>query len=92
MQAHRLTKEHDQRHPRWRGVSSEHTSCRRAFVDALHIALAAVHAVEYLLTWNCSYIANAELLPRITAIIETAGFSMPFVCTPEELLGETHDQ
>ncbi len=61
----------------------------RAFPDALHIAIASVHAVEYLLTWNCSHIANAELLPRVTALVEEAGLNMPFVCTPEELLGET---
>ena len=63
-----------------------------AFPDALHIAVAAVHSVEYLLTWNCSHIANAELLPPVTNMVEEAGFSMPFVCTPEELLGDPHEQ
>ncbi|HWM92093.1 MAG TPA: hypothetical protein VN493_15115 [Thermoanaerobaculia bacterium] len=57
--------------------------------DALHIA--SVHAVEYLLTWNCSHIANAELLPHVTILVEEAGFNMPFVCTPEELQGDSHD-
>jgi len=60
----------------------------KAFPDALHIAVASIHAVEYLLTWNCSHIANAELLPRVTVLVEDAGFNMPFVCTPEELLGD----
>ncbi|HEY2737067.1 MAG TPA: type II toxin-antitoxin system VapC family toxin, partial [Thermoanaerobaculia bacterium] len=64
----------------------------KAFPDALHIATASIHAVEYLLTWNCSHIANAELLPRVTELVEEAGFDMPFVCTPEELLGDTYDQ
>lgn len=59
----------------------------KAFPDALHIAVASVHAVEYLLTWNCSHIANAELLPHVTDLVEKTGFTMPFVCTPEELLG-----
>jgi len=63
----------------------------RAFADALHIATASVHSLEYLLTWNCSHIANAELLPRVTVLVEEAGFKMPFVCTPEELLGEHQD-
>ena len=63
-----------------------------AFPDALHIAVASVHNVEYLLTWNCSHIANAELLPRVTALVEKTGFNMPFVCTPEELLGDFHDR
>lgn len=69
-----------------------HVLPTRAFPDALHIATASIHAVEYLLTWNCSHIANAELLPRVTNMVEAAGFNMPFVCTPEELLGDTHDQ
>ena len=59
----------------------------KAFPDALHIAVAAVHSVDYLLTWNCSHIANAEILPRVTELVEEAGLDMPFVCTPEELLG-----
>jgi predicted nucleic acid-binding protein len=63
-----------------------------AFPDALHIAVASVHAVEYLLTWNCSHIANAELLPRVTILVEDTGLSMPFVCTPEELLGDRYDR
>lgn len=61
----------------------------RAFPDALHIALGAVHAVDYLPTWNCTHIANAELLPRVTVLVQAAGFPMPFVCTPEELMGVT---
>ncbi len=59
-----------------------------AFPDALHIAIASVHEVEYLLTWNCVHIANAELLPRVTDLVEKSGYGMPFVCTPEELLGD----
>lgn len=56
--------------------------------DALHIAVATVHYVEYLLTWNCSHIANAEILPRVTTICERYDLALPYVCTPEELLGD----
>ena len=59
-----------------------------SFADALHLATAAVHEVEYLLTWNCAHIANAEILPRVGVICERFGLTLPFVCTPEELLGE----
>ena len=59
-----------------------------AYPDALHIATAAVHEVDYLLTWNCAHIANAEILPRIAVILESFGFALPYVCTPEELLGD----
>jgi predicted nucleic acid-binding protein len=60
-----------------------------AYPDALHIATAAVHQVDYLLTWNCNHIANAEILPRIALISEPFGLALPYVCTPEELLGES---
>jgi hypothetical protein len=60
-----------------------------AYPDVLHIATAAVHQVDYLLTWNCNHIANAEILPRIAAICEPFGLALPYICTPEELLGET---
>ncbi len=63
----------------------------KAFADALHISTAAVHSLDYLVTWNCSHIANAQLLPRVRAVVEKAGYPMTFVCTPEELLGEDHD-
>lgn len=72
-------------------IVDAHVLPARAFADALHISAAAVHSLEYLLTWNCSHIANAELLPRVAALVEKAGFKMPFVCTPEELLGERQD-
>ncbi len=60
-----------------------------AYPDALHIATAAVHQVDYLLTWNCNHIANAEILPRIALICEPLGLILPYICTPEELLGES---
>ncbi len=59
-----------------------------AFPDALHIATATVHEIDYLLTWNCAHIANAEILPRVASICESRGLTLPFICTPEELLGE----
>ncbi len=59
-----------------------------AFPDALHIAIATVHQVDYLLTWNCSHIANAEILPRVAVICDSLDLILPYVCTPEELLGE----
>jgi predicted nucleic acid-binding protein len=58
----------------------------KAAVDGLHIALAVVHNMEYLLTWNCAHIANAELRNRIEAVCEARGHKAPIICTPEELL------
>lgn len=58
----------------------------KAADDALHIAVAATHAVPYLLTWNCRHLANATMRPMIEAVCATKGFKAPIICTPEELL------
>lgn len=59
----------------------------RAGADALHIALAAVHGIDYLLTWNLRHIANAELRPRLEAACRARGYRPPILCTPDELMG-----
>ena len=56
--------------------------------DALHIALAAVNGIDFLLTWNCKHIANAVKRPVIEAVCRHAGCEPPIICTPEELLGD----
>ncbi|HKI37522.1 MAG TPA: type II toxin-antitoxin system VapC family toxin [Gemmataceae bacterium] len=58
-----------------------------AFPDAAHVAVAAVHAVDYLLTWNCKHLANAQIARRIAVVCEKLGHRMPMICTPEELMG-----
>ncbi len=56
--------------------------------DAAHVAVAAVHAVDYLLTWNCKHLANAQIARKIAVVCEELGRKMPIICTPEELMGE----
>jgi len=56
--------------------------------DALHIAVAAVHETDYLLTWNCRHIDNAATKPIIRSICAAAGYPYPEICTPVELLLE----
>lgn len=60
----------------------------KAAEDALHIAVATVNGVDYLLTWNCRHIANPEMQRGIAEYLEQLGLFLPFICTPEELLGE----
>ena len=55
--------------------------------DAAHVAVAAVHTIDYLLTWNCKHLANAQITRRITLVCERMGHRMPTICTPEELMG-----
>jgi predicted nucleic acid-binding protein len=59
----------------------------RAAADAFHIAIAARHGIDFLLTWNCAHIANAELRPRIERACVARGYAPPILCTPEELIG-----
>ncbi|MBU4272027.1 MAG: type II toxin-antitoxin system VapC family toxin [Planctomycetes bacterium] len=58
----------------------------KARADALHIAVAATNGMNYLLTWNCTHIANAALRPRIEEICREMGCEPPVICTPQELL------
>lgn len=60
---------------------------RKAAGDAVHIAAATVYGCEYLLTWNCRHIANAELHRAIRRVVEELGYDAPTLCTPEELMG-----
>ena len=56
--------------------------------DAVHIAVTAVHQVHFLLTWNCRHIANATIFRDLQHVIMSAGYDVPVICTPEELLGD----
>ncbi len=58
----------------------------RAAADAVHIALAVVNGMDYLLTWNCTHIANAVNRPIIDWACSSLGYDAPIICTPEELL------
>jgi hypothetical protein len=54
--------------------------------DAAHIALATVHEMDILLTWNCRHIANASIQTPLRRLVAAARFALPVICTPEELM------
>lgn len=60
----------------------------KASDDAIHIALATVSQIDYLLTWNCKHIANAQLQKKLREISGDFGCNLPIICTPYELMGE----
>lgn len=60
----------------------------RAVRDAAHIAVATIHEIDYLLTWNCKHLANAQIMRKIAQVCERLGQRMPIICTPAELMGE----
>jgi predicted nucleic acid-binding protein len=58
----------------------------KAAEDALHIAIAVTSGVEYLLTWNCTHLANATMRRAIDRLCRARGYEPVIICTPEELL------
>jgi predicted nucleic acid-binding protein len=60
----------------------------KADIDALHIAAATVHGLNYWLTWNCKHIANAQIQKKLRSISFEHGYELPIICIPYELLGE----
>jgi hypothetical protein len=64
----------------------------KAALDAEHIAIAAIHSICYLLTWNCKHLANPIISRNVVRTCERHGFECPVICTPEQLMqGYTHD-
>lgn len=63
----------------------------RAGADAAHIAAAAYHGMGFLMTWNSTHIANAELRPRVEQVCRENGCPPPVLCTPDELMGGSDD-
>jgi predicted nucleic acid-binding protein len=59
----------------------------KASNDALHMALATVYGLDYLLTWNCKHMANAQIQRKLAQISSNLGYEVPVICTPYELMG-----
>ena len=62
----------------------KHLLPQKAKTDAQHIAVSTIFGVDYLLTWNCKHIANADRLPGIYSTLRNEGYDPPLVVTPEE--------
>ena len=58
----------------------------KAAADAAHIAVASVHGMDFLLTWNCRHIANAAIVEKLRAVCVREGYAGPVICTPHELM------
>ncbi len=54
--------------------------------DALHIAVAAVHGIDVLVTWNFTHLNNPFTRMMIRQLVENAGYRCPEICSPDELL------
>jgi predicted nucleic acid-binding protein len=65
---------------------------RKYIADALHVALASFHKIDYLVTWNFGHIANVRRQARIRLFNTTAGFFVPMIVTPEFLVSEATEK
>ena len=59
--------------------------------DALHLALASYHKCDFLVTWNCLHLANANKFGHIRRVNALLGLFVPALVTPLELLGGSDD-
>ncbi len=73
-------------------ILSAHLMPQKAAADALHVAAAALGGVKYLLTLNCTHIANAYELPHVYELLDDAGLGQLLICTPAEFLGGNNDE
>lgn len=64
----------------------------KASTDAGHVAVAARYGMDFLMTWNCAHIANAEIIKKVGVVVQKAGYELPLICTPEELFGEDENE
>src|SRR5215831_5902510 len=61
---------------------------RKYIADALHVAVASFHKIDYLVTWNFGHLANVRRQARIRLFNTAAGFFVPMIVTPEFLVSE----
>ena len=59
---------------------------KKSLRDAAHLAVASVHNIDYLVTWNCVHLANGEIIKKLLKINEKLSIKTPVICTPEELM------
>lgn len=60
----------------------------RAAADAVHLALASVHRLDAIASWNCCHIASAQVQRMVSVVNQRLGLPVPYLATPEMLLGE----
>ena len=68
-------------------IFKHHLLPAKAADDVVHIAMAAVSEMHFLLTWNCTHISNREIIPGIERVCLDNGYRLPVICTPLELMG-----
>ena len=65
---------------------------RKFIADAVHVALASFHKIDYLVTWNFGHLANVRRQARVRLFNTAAGFFVPMIVTPEFLVSEATER
>ena len=63
----------------------------KAITDASHLALAILHNLDYILTWNCTHIANPHLQRHLIEFCNANQLHTPVICTPEHFTGTYYE-
>lgn len=58
----------------------------KARSDAFHLAMAAWHGLDFMVSWNCAHIASGRVRAIVKQINGASGLATPTICTPEELM------
>jgi len=58
----------------------------KAKIDAFHLAIAAWHNINFMISWNCKHIANGQVIRTLEKLNNKLGLQSPVICTPEELM------
>ncbi len=64
----------------------------KAKIDALHLSIATLNRLDYLVTWNCRHLANRDIYRQIERYLRGNGYTAPRVCTLDQLRGVEHGQ
>ena len=63
----------------------------KARADIPHFAFAVSHQMDYLVTWNCSHIANGQMIRRLMTVNAELERPTPLIVTPEEIMESLED-
>ncbi len=60
--------------------------------DAVHVAAATIHGVDYILSWNVKHLANPNKIMHLRNICLKLGMIPPRIVTPDLLWGGADEQ
>ena len=64
----------------------------RSIRDAVHIAIACLNNIDYLVTWNCAHLCNGEIIKKLMKINDQLKIHTPIICTPEQLMEVNYEE